>query len=216
MDKGLLAEDFEFELMPFVERRIINMKKMEKISKMRYKAINGKEDYMFITCSEKKATAAMNGLEETCIKNAMIIIQSKDESLVWRVKNGHIEQSPRALALCTKNMGNLVGLVGDVHNEADYFSFGGQDEADLRISFIIGAVEISGYCIAFLFDWNSKMVYSIEEDIWQGQDSHLFVLLEAMRNLERRNQFDEQREYRTEDAYGYKTNVQKSSWEEEV
>lgn len=196
------------------------MKKLEKLFKMYKKAASGNENYMYIGCGETGAAAAMDDLGITRIKNATIIIQFQDEFLTWYVREGRVEQCPKKLTLAIKNMGILECLIGDVKNEQNCFSFGDLDESDSRIKFLIGVVEISSHGIAFLFDWNSKMVCSIEEDMGYSQDSQLFVLLETMRNLERRKRIDGREEQCSGEAYGneigWETNVQESGWEEDM
>lgn len=187
------------------------MKRIEKFARMRSKAMSGKEDYLFIGCTQKAAAAVMSGSEEVRIKNALFVVQSKGELMVWSVKEGHIEQCPKTLALTAKHLETLVGVIGDPKNEQDYFTFGYSEETDSKIDFLFGVAEISSCCTVFLFDWNSKNVYSSEESIWSNQNSHLFVLLEAARNLGRRIQTDERRDLQSEETYSYE-----SSWEEDM
>lgn len=186
---------------------------------MRSKAIEGKEAYTYIMCTRNRAIAAIDGSDEEQIRNAVFFIRNGEEHILWSIKEGNIERCPELLAFSIRDMDVLLGVVGNVEAEENYFSFGNMDEKAYDNFEFIGAVEVRGHSLAFSFDWSNGNTYFVSENMYYNQKSHLFALLGIMRDLGRRMQLDERRtqsEKESGSKSGWESQMRDISWEDEV
>ena len=153
----------------------------ELINQITQRAMKGEGECFAIKKQGAKAIVNASGLSD--IRNAIVIVETKNSFREWEVREYEVTKCPVPIHIGIKNIKVVAGCIGDKDKEDSYFELKKTQNAQPKISSICAVIEVEEGTIAFCYNSEANESYYIAQASYGKERTDLFVIAQYLRNF---------------------------------